>query len=373
MSTRTPAARQLPERPNLDHLKTEAKRRLAEMRLGAPHAKLADAQFALARDYGFASWRELKARVESVEWRGSTRALGDWIGVLPPDVRVALHVRVGSDGAVRATLDSPDFAGYDIPVDEFAASEDRLSFALLHPEANATYDAIWEEAAQQWSGRWLQNGMATALTFSRGAFPPAPTVAGLDGVWDGVLETAGGARLILHVRTGAHGTLATLDSPDRRGGRYPARSIHRAGCDVTIEMRTATITGVLSEDGAQMDACFTRDGRTHPLLLRRRARGAPPPRRPHPPSVALAPEVLARYVGEYRCGSMAAEVAVSGGELQVSFAGQPQLTVLAASPTEFFWRDLDMEAVFELDSRGDPTGFVLRRDARDSRYTRISS
>jgi ankyrin repeat protein len=63
---RTPAraVRELPARPNLEHLKNEAKRRLTAMRGADPSAKLAQAQFAVARDYGFGSWRQLKAHVD---------------------------------------------------------------------------------------------------------------------------------------------------------------------------------------------------------------------------------------------------------------------------------------------------------------------
>lgn len=57
-SSETP--RPLPERPNLRHLKEQAKDLL---RSGAA-ASLTDAQFQIARRYGFASWPKLKAHVE---------------------------------------------------------------------------------------------------------------------------------------------------------------------------------------------------------------------------------------------------------------------------------------------------------------------
>ena len=59
-------SRNLPDRPNLEFLKKEAKARLESMLHTDPAAQLADAQHALARDYGFASWPKLKAHVESV-------------------------------------------------------------------------------------------------------------------------------------------------------------------------------------------------------------------------------------------------------------------------------------------------------------------
>lgn len=56
--------RELPPLPNLDKLKKDAKARLVEMRARAPSARLADAQFLLAREHGFSSWAALKAEVE---------------------------------------------------------------------------------------------------------------------------------------------------------------------------------------------------------------------------------------------------------------------------------------------------------------------
>src|SRR5262249_145677 len=61
-----PAPLSLPENPNLDWLRKQAKRRLGELRKTNSDAKLADAQFELARQYGFSSWRALKAHVDSL-------------------------------------------------------------------------------------------------------------------------------------------------------------------------------------------------------------------------------------------------------------------------------------------------------------------
>ena len=57
------APRQLPARPNLHHLKNQAKDLL---KVGGA-ASLSEAQFATARQYGFPSWPKLKKRVEWLE------------------------------------------------------------------------------------------------------------------------------------------------------------------------------------------------------------------------------------------------------------------------------------------------------------------
>jgi len=60
-------AQALPARPNLDWLRKTAKQRLRDVRAENPEAKLADAQLALAREYGFRSWRALKAEVDRLQ------------------------------------------------------------------------------------------------------------------------------------------------------------------------------------------------------------------------------------------------------------------------------------------------------------------
>ena len=55
--------RQLPSIPHPDHLRKQAKARLAAMRAKVPTARLADAQGLIAREYGFASWAALQAEV----------------------------------------------------------------------------------------------------------------------------------------------------------------------------------------------------------------------------------------------------------------------------------------------------------------------
>jgi ankyrin repeat protein len=65
-----PAPLSLPESPNLDWLRKQAKRRLADIRAANPAARLADAQFDLAKQYGFPSWRALKAHIESLTVEG---------------------------------------------------------------------------------------------------------------------------------------------------------------------------------------------------------------------------------------------------------------------------------------------------------------
>jgi ankyrin repeat protein len=88
----------LPPRPSLEWLRKTAKDRLVELRARNASAKLSDAQLAVARGHGFASWRQLKAHIE--------RTRADAAPALS-DAAVALFLRDAGTGridAVRAAI-----------------------------------------------------------------------------------------------------------------------------------------------------------------------------------------------------------------------------------------------------------------------------
>src|SRR5436190_21393542 len=69
----------LPSRPNLSHLRKLAKKALSEARTRGINTQLAAVQLAVAREYGFASWRKLKSHVESVATQPAPDELFDAI------------------------------------------------------------------------------------------------------------------------------------------------------------------------------------------------------------------------------------------------------------------------------------------------------
>jgi ankyrin repeat protein len=90
----------LPDDANLEWLRKQAKRRLRELRHDNPHAKLADAQYALAGHYGFASWRALKTHLDSqavdgrlrdAAQRGDVAALAALLDAHPDRLRTRLR------------------------------------------------------------------------------------------------------------------------------------------------------------------------------------------------------------------------------------------------------------------------------------------
>lgn len=64
----------LPDNPNLDHLRQQAKDLLAGLRDSEPGTTLSEAQAALAEQYGFRTWTDLKAEVERRRGHGEVAA-----------------------------------------------------------------------------------------------------------------------------------------------------------------------------------------------------------------------------------------------------------------------------------------------------------
>ena len=135
------ASRALPERPNLEHLRKEAKQRLKRLRSSAPTTRLAAVQRDVARDYGFASWRSLVSqfrppvarvadRPQEHWWtlhrvRAAAEESGDW-----SSVEQFYRDTIASDPADRNRLEA-DFAIFLTRFPEKQGEADRIFDRLM--------------------------------------------------------------------------------------------------------------------------------------------------------------------------------------------------------------------------------------------------
>ena len=92
-----PGAKALPARPSLEHLRKEAKQHLVALRHRNPQQKLAAAQLAIARAYGFSSWRRLKVHLENLKDRSADDSAVDlpssrWVSGMEPANAHGHHV-----------------------------------------------------------------------------------------------------------------------------------------------------------------------------------------------------------------------------------------------------------------------------------------
>ena len=183
--------RTLPERPSLEQQQKLAKELRTAFRDGDREAQervraqlpdkatitLADAQFVLAREYGFESWTALKSHIEGAAGRRSAedrfRSLvneGD-----PARVRAALK----GDDSLRALIDAPIFA-FDSPALVSVAGTDNVKLVevLLEFGADPNRKSSW------WAGGFhplhsARGGVADRL-LAAGSTPDACAAASLD-------------------------------------------------------------------------------------------------------------------------------------------------------------------------------------------------
>ena len=123
-------SRELPQKPNLQYLRKQAKELLRNMGQG----KLADAQHGLAVEYGFATWAKLKSHVESQH--------------LTPAETLRVAVCDGDPKGVRQLLDhhSELRAAIDDPLPNYGFGQHAL-FAAVQRSDRATIDVLLEAGA----------------------------------------------------------------------------------------------------------------------------------------------------------------------------------------------------------------------------------
>jgi len=262
----------LPERASLEHLKKQAKARLAELRRDCPDATLAEAQFEIARANGFPSWRALKAAFDRRTFDGEL-VVGDWIGRPEGGIDLALHVRQEA-GRLRAQLDVPGIGYFGDPVEGLSVVDGVMNFRITVRAVNATYEGRWNSESSEWQGVFTHDGRAMPLNLRRGVLRAA-RLEGLDGLWDGQEES--GDWLTLRIVTDDRGTFAWLCSsllPDRW---FQAVKIERNAQQVTAQWKTLRIEGLLDKDGERIDGQTCRQDANSAMNFVRRVPGGPAP------------------------------------------------------------------------------------------------
>lgn len=187
---------------------------------------------------------------------------GSWSGAiaLPTgDITLVLDVTRSDDGALAATIENVDQnPGTKAEITEITVTGGKLDFRVA--PISAHYEGTWDAAAQQWKGT-LTQGQDLPLNLSRGAPPPKPVIAGLDGVWVGSVERNGvKLRQVLGIRTvEERGTFALYSSPDQMANGLPVTDLVREGQAVSLSTLhgLAKFAGTLSDDGAELTGTWT--------------------------------------------------------------------------------------------------------------------
>jgi hypothetical protein len=149
----------LPARPNLDHLRREARDLLRAAQAGDSAAagrvralsaqpNLASAQLAVAREYGFASWARLKAAVEARNTDLARQA----------EMFCEASIRDWTGRAARMLAANPELAGYNFATAVVLGDADRVRAEIAQDPGLATrvdartgWTALHAACASQWN------------------------------------------------------------------------------------------------------------------------------------------------------------------------------------------------------------------------------
>jgi ankyrin repeat protein len=135
-------SRQLPAKPNLQFLKKQAK----ELLRSSQHGKLADAQLALSKEYGFHNWAELKAHVQSLT-------------LSPAELLKAAVCDTDAARVQKVLRQHPELrASIDDPLPEYGFGQHAL-FAAVQRSDRATIDVLLSTGANiQKRTEWWAGG-----------------------------------------------------------------------------------------------------------------------------------------------------------------------------------------------------------------------
>jgi hypothetical protein len=95
--------------------------------------------------------------------------VGTWQGVLPNgmggQIRVVVHVTQAPDGALGATMDSPDQGATGIPVAKVTFEEQKLGLDVT--AVGGSYAGTLDPAKKEIAGTWKQSGQAIPLVLKK--------------------------------------------------------------------------------------------------------------------------------------------------------------------------------------------------------------
>jgi ankyrin repeat protein len=188
----SPFRRALPSHPDLDQQRTQAKELVRAWRADHPEAvarvravlpdkpriTLSDAQFVLAREYGFTNWSALRDHIEAIECTRATPLEQARRSLQEGDV-ASLHRLLTENAELRAMINQPVCPFDAPPLVYFASREDPAAVELLLEfGADPNLRSAW------WAGGFHALHSASPAAAERllaaGAVPDACAAAHLD-------------------------------------------------------------------------------------------------------------------------------------------------------------------------------------------------
>jgi hypothetical protein len=372
----------------LEHLKREAKQRLEALRQRAPAAKLADAQFHLARDYGLSSWRALKAEVDRRVSGGCAPAgrYGPYLGWYRHDPRLISHgvVAITEDGQglLAQLADGPPLRLEDQGEGVFTVPglPDRYEFLgagstsaaalVLHSERGS----MRLERADEGEARAALAAVVSARAEQRRPRTAIKVAPALLERWVGWYSTRLGPAIEI-TRDGDR--LFARVSGQQKAEVFPetdARFFHRiVPAQLSFMLRDAQCVAlVLHQNGQEqrLPRVSAEAARAAGAPIEQKAQAQQQPRTAIPIDAAQ----LAGYVGRYRLDAQRTlTVTAEGARLFIEITDQARYEVYAESTHVFFWTVVAAQISFITDNHGRATGAIIHQVGRDLPLTRIEA
>jgi ankyrin repeat protein len=227
----------LPLRPDLNWLKNRAKERLVVLRAADPAAQRADALLAVAKDYGFASWRALKREVEGRNPSVAAASSADSVlkrfkEAISRGDAAAVETLLASEPEARANVNAPIFSFDSRPI-MAARQYPAVVDVLLAHGADINLKSAW------WAGGFGILDRADSATaqflISRGAIVDIFAAAHLNQL-ERVRELLDADPALVHAKGGDGGrplhfaaSLEMIDLLLDRGAEIDARDVDHAG------------------------------------------------------------------------------------------------------------------------------------------------
>jgi hypothetical protein len=214
---------------------------------------------------------------------------GDWQGMLAIGagvVRIVLHITKSPDGALKATMDSPDQGAVGMPVDQITLDGSRLKFAT--GAVKGTYEGTVKNNGTI-AGNWMQPPNKTPLDFKKSNTPiklvhPEAPPSDIDGTWEGQVTVPSMEKvqhLSFHIRNTGDGLAGTFDDPELSVKGYPVVAVTRKGSSIKIEVPQVggEVAAKLNKDLSVMSGDWTQTDHNYALTLKR-AKQADAPMQP---------------------------------------------------------------------------------------------
>ena len=379
--------RALPAGASLEHLKNQAKQRLPAMRRETPDAKLADAQFRLAREYGFASWRALKAEVERrAPGAAPPGPLGRYVGFYRYDPALLTNaVLTVTQDQGRLSAQVTGAPAFDL-IDEGGGVFQHIGLSVKyvfetagagpasHVDLSRDGADVRLTRVNAAAARRAQAGFArdlTAQSQSRTAIEVDPRV--LD-------------RYVGHYSTRVGPALEVT----RDGGRLLARVTAQPAYEIHPETETdffwrataAQLSFVVENDRASA-VVLHQSGRDERLprvsaeeaqqagaRVERKFAEQVRPRR----LVKVGADVLAGYAGRYQLDlQRILTVTVEQDRIFIEITDQQRFEVYPESDRDFFWTVAAAQITFFTERAGWATHAVLHQSGRDFPLARVET